>query len=641
ASQVVYLFEQQTHFLIQRLLGWVFLFDAALISLLIYLLGIKSDQLFITYFAVIAIAGIAKNVKASVAITVLVSAFYILVSLNEGGITMAELTTRPLFFFGTSISVSYLSEEIASQYKGRMNITRHFQSLIDNTLDYIVVIDREARILFVNRTQTGLDRDKVLGTLVFDYIAPEYYTIVRKAVNQVFESGLPASYEVSGLGPNNAPAWYDSRLSPITDDQGAIIAATVISTDVTERRKAEAELKKVQEQLFQAQKMDAMGRLVSGIAHDFNNIVQVVIGYSDLFLKDMTPGSPNYKDMKEINNAGHRAAELTGQLLSFSRRKKMELKPLNLNDAIGNMQKMLKRLIGEDIIMELDLDPLILPVKADLGQFGQVVMNLVVNARDAIHTSVSPGSGRITIKTQRVIIDDDYVKFNPGANPGDFICVSVNDTGAGMTKETVSHLFEPFFSTKKDGKGTGLGLSVVYGIVKQHQGWIHVYSEPGGGTNINVYFPVTTDVAGKSDIRTIALPATVGSPAGATGKSPGGILVVDDEKGVLSFISHGLRKQGYAVSEAATAAEALHLFKKTAGAFHLALIDIGLPDKNGFQLAEELLSQKPGAKVIFSSGYIDEKARWKVINEKNYKCLQKPFGIETLIKTINEVSRET
>ena len=653
ASQVVYLFEQKTYFFIQRILAWIFIFDAILISLLIYILGIKTDQLFITYFAVIAIAAIAKNVKASVVITLLVSAFYIFISLNEGNLTLAEFTTRPLFFFGTSISVSYLSEEISCQCAGRLKIEEYFRSLIENTADFVTIIDREARILFVNRIQPGIDKAKVINTSIYDYLSPEYYKTVRGAVQQVFNTGQPAYYEASGKGPQGVLAWYESRLSPIRENNN-IVAVTVISTDITARKKTEAEVKKMQEQLTHIQKMEAMGRLVGGVAHDFNNIVQVVIGYSDLLLADMKADSPSYSELKEISNAGYRAADLTAQLLAFSRQKPPEPKVINLNDAISHMQKMLKRIIGEDVLLDMDLDPQIAAVKADPGQFGQIIMNLVVNARDAIKSGAMPQLGRITIKTHNITINPDYLKFNPEAKAGHFICVSVNDTGTGMTKEVMTHLFEPFFTTKKEGQGTGLGLATVYGIVKQHQGWLNIYSEPGQGTNVNIYLPADEATA-KS--------RPSGSSFGITGKpetrkmpvqdfavqagAPKYILVVDDEKNVSAFISQGLRKHGFTVAEAASAAEAVRVFNKEPDKFHVALIDIGLPDQNGIQLAEEILAGqsadspanrgKPLTKVIFSSGYVDDKSRWQVISQKGYKLLHKPFAIDALIKTINEV----
>ncbi|MBI5778920.1 MAG: response regulator [Planctomycetes bacterium] len=630
ASQIVYLFEHKTYFFIQRILAWIFIFDAILISLLIYILGIKTDQLFITYFAVIAIAAIAKNVKASVVITLLVSAFYIFISLNHGNLTLAEFTTRPLFFFGTSISVSYLTEEISSQCAGRLKIEEYFRSLIDNTADFVIIINRDAKILFINRTQPGLDKDRVLNTSIYEYISPEFYKIVRGAVQQVFNTGIPAYYEASGKGPDGALAWYESRLSPIRE-RDAIVAVTVISTDITGRKKTEAEVKKMQEQLTHIQKMEAMGRLVGGVAHDFNNIVQVIIGYSDMLLIDMPKDSPSYSELQEINRAGKRAADLTGQLLAFSRQKSVEAKLINLNDAISNMQKMLKRIIGEDVILVLDLDPVPAMVLADTGQFEQVLMNLVVNARDAVKSSQTPQLGRITIKTHQITVSPEYLRFNPEAKAGDFICVSVNDTGAGMSPEVMAHAFEPFFTTKKEGQGTGLGLSTVYGIVKKHNGWVNLYSETGQGTNINIYLPVSAGLTRKSETRSI--PALVaGTPKYA--------LVVDDEKDVCSFISQSLQRCGFTVSEAGNAADALSAFKKTPDKFHLALIDIGLPDKNGIELAGELLTGQSKTRVILSSGYVDDKSRWQIINAKGYKLLHKPFGIDALVKTINEVMKE-
>jgi len=359
----------------------------------------------------------------------------------------------------------------------------------------------------------------------------------------------------------------------------------VIYEDITEMKRLEA-------QFQQSQKMEAIGILAGGVAHDFNNILQAIQGYTDISLLSVQEDNPLYRNLNEIRKASTRAASLTRQLLLFSRRQPMEFIPFNLNSIVDNLLKMLHRLIGEDITINTELDSELWTVQADAGNIEQVIMNLTVNARDAM-----PEGGKIIIKTENVHVDKKYCKTYTYAHPGKFVCLMIEDTGIGMDKKTIQRIFEPFFSTKGPGKGTGLGLSVVYGIVKQHEGWINVYSEPGQGSTLKVYLPAVSIKPEEETKKEISLEGLKGS-----GER---ILLVEDEEGVREFTTSALRENGYVVYDAANVEEALNIFDKESGNFGLIFSDVDLPGKTGLELVDQLLSHKPKLRVLMSSGYTD------------------------------------
>ena len=373
--------------------------------------------------------------------------------------------------------------------------------------------------------------------------------------------------------------------------------------------------------------MEAVGRLAGGIAHDFNNMLTAIIGYSDFILLQLEEECPMRKHIKEIMNAGKRAAVLAHDLLAFSRNQPLQKTVLNLNEIIADTENMMRRLINEDIELITISDTGLEMVNVDSGQIEQVLMNLIVNARDAM-----PRGGKITIKTENVIIDEDYCKIYTYARPGKYIRVSVEDNGTGMTEETLNHIFEPFFTTKERNKGTGLGLSAVYGIVKQHDGWINADSEPGYGTTFNIYFPAFS-------IRGDSTPA--GEEEEAFLKDFQGdnsrILLVEDEEEVRGFLEYVLSSNGYNVFITSNAAEALEIFKREDGDFQLIFSDVLLPDMNGVELADELLLYKPDLKVMLASGYMDDKAQLPFIREKGFCFLQKPFTAIDLLRTVKDV----
>ncbi|MDY7031272.1 MAG: ATP-binding protein, partial [Thermodesulfobacteriota bacterium] len=400
-------------------------------------------------------------------------------------------------------------------------------------------------------------------------------------------------------------------------NDGRILELQGIVRDVSES-------KRLQAQLLQAQKMEAIGILAGGVAHDFNNLLTTVQGYTDLSMMRIDEGDPLYRNLKQIRRASLRAADLTRQLLLFSRKQPMEFTSLNINETVHDMFKMITRLISEDITINKDLQSGSWIIRADQGNIEQVIMNLVVNARDAM-----PNGGVLTIKTEQVQLDESYLKTYDYARPGRFVCLSISDSGIGMDEETVQHIFEPFFTTKGPGEGSGLGLSVVYGIIKEHQGWINVYSEPGQGSTFRIYLPVTHE---KQERETNNIP-----PLHELQGNKERVLLVEDEAGVREFATRALRENGYIVVEAASASEAINIFEREEKNFHLVFSDVVLHDQSGVQLVEKLLYHNPRLRILLSSGYADDKSKWPIIRERGFPFLQKPYSLYELLGIIKEV----
>ncbi len=398
--------------------------------------------------------------------------------------------------------------------------------------------------------------------------------------------------------------------------EGQLAGILGICRDVTERLSLE-------QQLRQAQKMEAVGRLAGGVAHDFNNILTAITGYADLLLEDLGTTDRRRDDIAEIRKAAERAAGLTRQLLAFSRQQVMQVRVLDLNDVVADTQNMLGRLLGEDIALVTRLDPALGAVKADPGQLEQVIMNLAVNARDAM-----PGGGKLTIETANAELDDTYVREHFPARPGSYVMLAVSDTGTGMSDEVQSHLFEPFFTTKEKGKGTGLGLATVYGIVKQSGGYIWVYTEPGHGTTFKIYLP---RVAGAPAQRASGPKA---SPVGAGTET---VLLAEDEAAVRAVARHALERQGYTVLEASSGEAALDLAERHSGRIHLLLTDVIMPGMNGRALALRLSELRPDLRVVYMSGYTEEAITRHGVLEPGLTYVQKPFTPEGLARKVREV----
>jgi PAS domain S-box-containing protein len=392
-------------------------------------------------------------------------------------------------------------------------------------------------------------------------------------------------------------------------------ARLVLARDVTAQRHLE-------EQLRQSQKMEAVGQLAGGIAHDFNNLLTAILGSTQLLLHSTPPDDARREDIEEIRNAGLRAAELTRQLLAFSRRQVLAPKVLELNAVVVNMEKMLRRLLGEDVELATSLDHGTGAVSADPGQLEQVLLNLAVNARDAM-----PGGGRLDLATSRFTLDQEHIERRHRMAAGDYACLAVTDTGVGMDEATQAHLFEPFFTTKEVGKGTGLGLATVYGIVKQSGGYIWVYSEAGRGTTVKVYLPRVPGVA--------EAPAAPVVAAVRGGDET--VLLVEDAAPVRVLARRSLEGRGYRVLDASDGPAALELSARHEGRIDVLVTDVVMPGMSGRELAERLAPERPSMKVLYTSGYTDDTMVRQGVLTAGVAFLQKPFVPDTLARKVREV----
>ena len=448
------------------------------------------------------------------------------------------------------------------------------------------------------------------------------------AVGVVNDNGLPRA----GL---SAPMTFMGRTVGCVEVQAHIpnvyrqehatamrLAANLAATAVENVSLIEREQAK-EEQLRQSQKMEAVGKLAGGIAHDFNNLLTAITGYSDLTLRDLDIDSPFYAKVTEIKKAGDRAASLTRQLLAFSRRQILQPKVLDLNLVIPDVEKMLRRLIGEDVVLRTVLDPALGQVKADPGQIEQILMNLCVNARDAM-----PNGGRLTIETGNVSLQQSYRNQQVSLRAGHYVMLSVSDNGCGMDAGVQARIFEPFFTTKEPGKGTGLGLSTVYGIVKQSEGTIWAYSEVGKGTTFKIYLPRVDEVTNVQD-------HSRESRLGPRGHET--VLVVEDEDIVRALCTEILEKYGYHVLAAANGHDGVRVCEEFTGAIDLLITDVVMPGMSGRELAERLASVRPETCVLYMSGFTDDAIVRHGVLDDGVDFIQKPFSPNTLAIKVREV----
>lgn len=402
----------------------------------------------------------------------------------------------------------------------------------------------------------------------------------------------------------------------VRDNRGVLESLELIVENVTARRELE-------ERLYHSQKMEAIGRLTGGVAHDFNNLLNVIIGYSELLIDRLGPMDSRREEAEEIRRAGQRAASLTRQLLAFSRKQVLQPEVLDLNRVVTDTTSILARLLGEDIQLATHLDPSLCFVNVDRGQIEQVIVNLAVNARDAM-----PQGGRLVIETTAVQIGEGYLEHRPSMTPGRYAQLAVTDTGIGMDAETQRQIFEPFFTTKEKGKGTGLGLATVYGIVKQSGGFIWVYSELGQGSTFKVYFPAVSETPE---------PSQNDSRQPGSGGSSGTILLVEDDSSLRTLARKFLESSGYSILEAANGSEALRILEGAEGPVHLLLTDLVLPDMTGTTLSEQVVARSPQVKVLYVSGYTENVIVHRGVLDPGKSFLQKPYSKEVLLNRIREL----
>jgi PAS domain S-box-containing protein len=496
-----------------------------------------------------------------------------------------------------------------------------FRRLNESMMDAFVIVDMADHLQEFNgafQAMLGYSVEELHHLTFSDLIPQKWHTYRAKIIaEQILPRGYSDVVELEHRRKDGTEFPVEVRAFLIKDDAGQPAFMWAIIRDITER-------KRLEEQLRQSQKMDAFGKLAGGVAHDFNNLLVIINGYSELILNGMALTAEKQREcLREIRKAGDRAASLTRQLLAFSRKQLLQPVVLDLNHLISEMEKMLRRLIHEDIGLKLLLDPALGQVKADPGQIEQVIMNLVINARDAM-----PTGGHLTIETKNIGLDQEYARKHVDVQPGEYAMLAVADTGCGMDEVTMSRIFEPFFTTKEVGKGTGLGLATVHGIVKQSGGTVEVYSEVGLGTTFKIYLPrIMEQVSSHTPV-----PAHSLMPRGTET-----ILLAEDEEEVRVTIRLALESQGYTVLIARNGEEALQIFQKHRGPIHLLVSDLVMPKMSGHQLAERLVSLQPNIKILYISGYADDTIVRHGVLETDTAFVQKPFSLTILARKVREV----
>ena len=501
----------------------------------------------------------------------------------------------------------------------RREAERQYRQLVEGVRDIVFSLAPDRTITTLNpafTNITGFDATEWIGRPFSDLLHPEDRARALQELNASL-AGRPTAGPPVRIRTTTAYIDGDIHTAP-HKEAGEIISILGICRDVSERTALE-------EQLRQSQKMEAVGRLAGGIAHDFNNLLTVIIGSGEVALATMDDSSEERADVQEMVTAGQRAAEMTRQLLAFSRRQVLEPRDIDLNVTIAKTRNMLRRLIGEDIALVTDTDPDLGIIHVDPGQLEQVIMNLALNARDAM-----PNGGTITLATSNEAINREFMSRHPGAKAGAYVRLSVRDTGAGIKHEDLTHIFEPFFTTKPGGEGTGLGLAIVHGIVEQSGGYLAVSTRLGEGTTFDVYLPRVDDVASPS------------ITASQTGPMRGSetVLVVEDNQSVRTLTSRILRNLGYTVLEAASGAEALSIAKGYVEQIDLIVSDVVMPHMSGRAMMDAMQMIRPGVKVLFVSGYPDEVLGRHGVLEKGFSLLPKPFTPDSLGRKVREVLRD-
>lgn len=534
--------------------------------------------------------------------------------ISDHGFPVAEKDGKVTLYVGTGrdITKRRRAEEALKESREYLN------QIINCIGDSIFVKDRNHKIVLVNDAYcrfTGKRREEIIGTNGLEGVSEDIARSIMEDDERVFESGKEGKEEGAIADADGRERYIMTKKTLLTDKNGNK-QLILVSRDISEYKKLEV-------QFLQAQKMEAIGILAGGVAHDFNNLLNVINGYSELLLRDLHSDSPIRTDLEHIRYAGERAAALTSQLLAFGRKQILKPEVVDLNIIITQMASMLQRLIGEDIHFTARTTPKLGLVHADPAKIQQVIMNLAVNARDAM-----PQGGGLVAKTANVDFSADDGKTSSMMKPGSYVMLAISDTGIGMDEETKAHIFEPFFTTKEKGKGTGLGLATVYGIIKQSNGFIWVYSEPGKGTTFKIYFPRVEAGNAYDELKDEKVTGEKGTET---------ILLVEDEEGVRSLTSRILRDQGYFVMEAGEGFEALRLAEAHSGEIHMVIADVVMPGMSGSTLVSKLETARPGIKTLYISGYTDDMIIRHGIQGSNIAFLEKPFSIYQLTAKVREV----
>jgi PAS domain S-box-containing protein len=517
-------------------------------------------------------------------------------------------------------------EDVQKQIRRFRDSEERFRILVNTIPDYIWLKDPDGVFLSCNRmfcSLLNLYPEEIIGRTDYDFWPEPLADFFKEKDRRVMDTGQVLNNEERVPGQDGEDIVWDTIKAPVFYADGKLMGVMGIARDITARVQTEAEKIKLREQLNQAQKLESVGRLAGGVAHDFNNMLSVIRGNADLAEGEAGLPSRVKEYILEITRAAERSADLTRQLLAFARKEEVSPRLIRLNNALDGMLKMLNRIIGEDIELEWLPGKGVWPVKMDPSQLDHILVNLCVNARDAIKTD-----GRIAIETRNIKIDEGFCDTHPGARPGEFVMLAVRDNGEGIPKSVLPNIFDPFFTTKGRGKGTGLGLSTVYGVTRQAGGFITVYSEPGLGSVFHIYLPRVQDTDNNR-------PENEKSDASPRGTET--VLLVEDEVSILSMIANILEKQGYTVMSTESSVEAVELAASFNGRIDLLLTDVIMPKLNGKDLSAIIRKDRPDLRVIFMSGYTADVIHKSDIERIDGRFIQKPFSNEDLLKTIREI----
>ena len=540
---------------------------------------------------------------------------------KDGSEVEAEVSSQRLADGLLMAVVRDLDQRRSYEFKIRHSEAQ-LRSILLTAPDVMMTVDRAGMISFINRTQPGLRPEDVIGTCAFDHVPPEARARVVAAVEKVFSTRELDEYEVLGPPlPNNAREWWSVRAGPLIEG-GEVVAATLCATDIAARKHAEEVEARLQEQLRQLQKLESIGRLAGGVAHDFNNLLTSILGFINLAQKRQPSGSPAIEFLEDATEAARRGAALTQQLLAFARKQIVHPTVVGINQIIEGMAPMLRRLVGENLEVKLDLAHTPDKVKVDVGSLEQVIMNLVVNARDAVI-----GAGQVTLATGGVRLDSDYARDH-NTTPGEHVFFAVTDTGSGMSDEVAARAFEPFFTTKPVGKGTGLGLAMCEGIVRQAGGHITVDSGPGRGSTFRVFLPLAAD-----ELPAPVTRASTASPA----RGQETLLLVEDEPLILRMAQRVLSDLGYTVLTASDGHEALEILARHAGNIQLLITDLVMPKMSGRELAVRVTALRPAIRVLYSSGYAADAIGDDGVLGEGINFLEKPYLPSKLAAVVRAV----
>jgi len=546
---------------------------------------------------------------------------------KDGTLIEVEITSHTLEFAGRRAEV-VLAHDVTEQRRAELALKEselRFRTLADSGQALIWTSTPDKLCDYFNRPWlefTGRTLEQELGNGWAEGVHPDDFSGCLAAYVRAFDRREKFTMTYRLRRHDGVYRWIVDSGTPRYDSQANFLGYIGHCLDITERKEAEEKQEVLRAQLLQAQKMEAVGRLAGGVAHDFNNMLQAILGYTELSRAMVPADSPLVENIEEIRKAAKRSADLTRQLLAFARRQPANPKVLDLNETVSGMLKMLRRLVGEDIDLAWVPALELWPVKIDPSQLDQILANLLVNARDAIATV-----GKVTIGTENALFDEAYCAEHPDFSPGEYVMLAVSDDGCGMDKETRAQLFEPFFTTKVSGKGTGLGLATVYGVVKQNDGFINVYSEPGQGTTFKIYLPrCAADDVSRPEA------AEVSAPPGGTET----VLLVEDEEMILNLGRSMLERLGYTVLAANTVAEAMRLVGEHASEIALCITDVVMPEMNGRELAARLMAVKPALRCLFMSGYTADVIAHRGMLENGVLFLQKPFSIQELAIKVRE-----